>query len=185
MYADHFKHEKTLNLLKRKYFWNNMNKNVKKYVDICSTWYRVKSMRHKSHDMLQSLFIFEKLKQDWTMNFIIDLSFSKHKEILYLSILMMIDCYIKFNLYISSKKTWNVKNLTNALIDEIFIKFEKFVFIITDRDFLFIFKFWSLLCYYLWIRVQYNIVYYSQIDEQIEKQNQIFKSYLKSYVNYQ
>jgi hypothetical protein len=119
------------------------------------------------------------------MNFIIDLSFSKHKEILYLSILMMIDCYIKFNLYISSKKTWNVKNLTNALIDEIFIKFEKFVFIITDRDFLFIFKFWSLLCYYLWIRVQYNIVYYSQIDEQIEKQNQIFKSYLKSYVNYQ
>jgi hypothetical protein len=32
---------------------------------------------------------------------------------------MMIDRYIKFNLYISSKKTWNAENLTNALIDEI------------------------------------------------------------------
>jgi hypothetical protein len=98
---------------------------------------------------------------------------------------MMIDRYIKFNLYISSKKTWNVENLTNTLIDEIFIKFERLVFIIINRNFLFIFKFWSSLCYHLWIRLWYNIVYHSQIDEQIEKQNQIFESYLRSYVNYQ
>jgi hypothetical protein len=170
---------------KKKYFWNNMNKNVKEYVDIYSTCHRIKFVKHKSHDMLQSFFIFKKSKQDWTMNFIIDLSFSKHKEIVYDSMLMMIDRYIKFNLYISSKKTWNAENLTNALIDEIFIKFEKFVFIVTNRDFLFIFKFWSSLCYHLWIRLRYNIVYHSQINEQIERQNQTFEFYLKNYVNYQ
>jgi hypothetical protein len=184
-YVDHFEHEKTFDLLKRKYFWNNMSKNVKKYVDIYSTCHRIKFVKHKSHDLLQSLFIFEKSKQDWTMNFINDLSLSKHKEIVYDSMLMMIDRYIKFNLYISSKKTWNAENLTNALIDEIFIKFEKFVFIVTDRNFFFIFKFWSSLCYHLWIRLRYNIVYHSQIDEQIERQNQIFELYLRSYVNYQ
>jgi hypothetical protein len=184
-YADHFEHERILDLLKRKYFWNNMSKNVKKYVDTCSTCHRIKFVRHKSHDLLQSLFIFEKSRQDWTMNFITDLSFSKHKEIVYDSMLMMIDRYIKFNLYISSKKTWNVENLTNALIDEIFIKFERLVFIVTNRDFLFTFKFWSSFCYHLWIRLQYNIVYHSQIDKQIEKQNQIFESYLRNYVNYQ
>jgi hypothetical protein len=37
----------------------------------------------------------------------------------------------------------------------------------------------------LWIRLRYNIVYHSQTNEQIEKQNQIFEFYLKSYVNYQ
>jgi hypothetical protein len=37
---------------KKKYFWNNMNKNVKKYVDICSTCHRVKLVKHKSHDLL-------------------------------------------------------------------------------------------------------------------------------------
>jgi hypothetical protein len=148
-YADHFKHEKTFDLLKKKYFWNNMNKNVKKYVDICSTCHRVKLVKHKSHDLLQSFFIFEKSRQDWTMNFIADLLFSKHKKIVYNFVLMMIDCYIKFNLYISSKKTWNVENLTNILIDEIFIKFEKLVFIVINRDFLFIFKFWSSFCYHL------------------------------------
>jgi hypothetical protein len=170
---------------KKKYFWNNMNKNVKKYVDICSTCHRIKFVKHKSHDLLQSLSIFEKSRQDWTMNFITDLSFSKHKEVAYDSMLMMIDRYIKFNLYILSKKTWNVENLTNALIDEIFIKFERLVFIVTNRDSLFTFKFWSSLCYHLWIRLRYNIVYHSQIDEQIEKQNQTFESYLRSYVNYQ
>ncbi len=184
-YVDHFEHERIFDLLKRKYFWNNMSKNVKKYVDICSTCHRVKLVRHKSHDLLQSLFILEKSRKDWTMNFITDLSFSKHKKIVYNSMLMLIDRYIKFNLYISSKKTWNVENLTNALIDEIFIKFERFVFIVTNRDFLFTFKFWSSLCYHLWIRLRYNIVYHSQIDEQIEKQNQILESYLQSYVNYQ
>jgi hypothetical protein len=112
-----------------------MNKNVKKYVDIFSTCHRVKLVRHKSHDMLQSLFIFEKSRQDWTMNFIIDLSFSKHKKIVYDSMLMIINRYIKFNLYILSKKTWNAEDLTNALIDDIFIKFERFVFMITNRDF--------------------------------------------------
>jgi hypothetical protein len=183
-YADHFEHKRTFDLLRKKYFWNDISKNVKKYVDICSTCHRVKLVRHKSHDLLQSLFILEKSRQDWTMNFITDLSFSKHREIAYDSMLMMIDRYIKFNLYISSKKTWNAENLTNALIDEIFIKFERLVFIITDRNSLFIFKFWSSLCYHLWIRLRYNIVYHSQIDEQIEKQNQTFESYLRSYVNY-
>jgi hypothetical protein len=184
-YADHFEHKKTLNLLKKKYFWNNMNKNVKKYVDSCSNCHRIKFVRHKSHDLLQALSISENSRQDWTMNFITDLSSSKHRDIVYNSILMIIDRYTKFSLYISSKKTWNAENLTNALIDEIFIKFEKSVFIVTDRESFFIFKFWSSLCYHLWIRLRYNIVYHSQTNEQIEKQNQILEFYLRSYVNYQ
>jgi hypothetical protein len=158
---------------------------TQEYVDTCSTCHRIKFVRHKSHDLLQSFSIFERSRQDWTMNFITDLSFSKHREVVYDSMLMMIDRYIKFNLYISSKKTWNAENLTNALIDEIFIKFEKLVFIVTDRDFLFTFKYWSSLCYHLWIRLRYNIAYHSQIDEQIERQNQTFESYLRNYVNYQ
>jgi hypothetical protein len=51
-YVDHFEHKRTFNLLKRKYFWNNMSKDVKEYVDFCSTCHRVKLVRHKSHDLL-------------------------------------------------------------------------------------------------------------------------------------
>jgi hypothetical protein len=168
-YVDHFKREKTFDLLKRKYFWISMSKDVKEYVDFCSLCHRIKFVRHKSHDLLQALSISENSKQNWTKNFIINLSFSKHRNIVYDFVLMIINRYIKFSLYISSKKTWNVENLTNALIDKIFIKFEKFVFIVINREFFFIFKFWSSLCYHLWIRLRYNIVYYSQTNEQIER----------------
>jgi hypothetical protein len=113
-YVDHFEHERTLNLLKRKYFWNNISKNVKKYVDSCSTCHRVKFVKHKFHDLLQAFSISKSSRQNWTMNFITNLSFSKHRNIVYDSILMIINRYIKFNLYISSKKTWNAENLTNA-----------------------------------------------------------------------
>jgi hypothetical protein len=180
-----FRTRKNIKFVEKKYFWNNMNKDVKKYVNSCSTCHRVKLVRHKSHELLQAFSISKNSRQDWTMNFITDLSFSKHRDIMYDSILMIIDRYIKFSLYISSKKTWNAENLTNALIDEIFIKFERFVFIVTNRKSLFTFKFWSSLCYHLWIRLRYNIVYHSQTNEQIEKQNQIFEFYLRSYVNYQ
>jgi hypothetical protein len=184
-YVDHFEHEKTLNLLKKKYFWNNMNKDVKKYVDSCSICHRIKFVKHKSHDLLQAFSISKSSRQNWTMNFITDLSSSKHRNIVYDSILMIVDRYTKFSLYILSKKTWNAENLTNALIDEIFIKFERLVFIVTNRESLFTFKFWSSLCYHLWIRLRYSIVYHSQTNEQIERQNQTLESYLRSYVNYQ
>jgi hypothetical protein len=61
-YVDHFEHEKTFDLLKKKYFWNNMNKNVKKYVDFCSTCHRIKLVKHKSHDLLQALLISKNLR---------------------------------------------------------------------------------------------------------------------------
>ncbi len=162
-----------------------MSKDVKEYVDSCSTCHRVKVVRHRFHEILQSLSLSKDSRQDWTMNFIIDLSSSKHKSVVHDSMLMIVNRYIKFSLYISAKKIWNVEHLIETLIDEIFIKFERLVFIVIDRDSLFIFKFWSFFCYHLWVRLRYNIVYHSQIDEQIERQNQILETYLRCYVNYQ
>jgi hypothetical protein len=73
------------------------------------------------------------------MNFIIYLSFSKHEKIVYDSILMIIDRYIKFSLYISSKKTWNAENLANVLIDEMFIKLKN-SFLLSRIEILFSFS---------------------------------------------
>ncbi len=180
----HFRHKRTLNSLKRKYFWFNMNKNVKKCVDLYSTCHWVKIVRHKSHKMLQFLLFSNDSKQDWTMKFVIDLSFSKHKNIVYDSMLMIINRYIKFNLYSLVKKVWNIKNLIDAWIDEVFISFDKFVFILIDRHSLLIFKIFTffLLSFMNTITIQYN--YYSQTNEHIEKQNQILVTYLKCYVSY-
>jgi hypothetical protein len=184
-HANHFEYEKTLELLRRKYWWFNMSKNVKEYVISCTKCFLTKSIKHKFYKLLQSLSIFQEFKKNWTMNFIIDLSFNKRREQIYDVILIIIDRYTKYFKYISARKDWTAKHLTNELFDEIFFKQEMSKFIIFDKNSLFTFNFWSNFCYHLRIKIRLNIVFYSQTNEQTKKQNQTLKQYLKIYVNYQ
>ncbi len=89
-HANHFEYEKAFELLRRKYWSLNMLKNVKKYVISCTKCFLTKSIKHKFYELFQSLSIFQKLKKNWTMNFIIDLSFNKRREQIYDVILIII-----------------------------------------------------------------------------------------------
>jgi hypothetical protein len=140
-HANHFEYEKIFKLLRRKYWWFNMSKNVKKYVISCTKCFLRKSIKHKSYELLQSLSIFQKFKKNWTMNFIINLSLSKRREQIYNVILIVINRYTKYFKYISIKKDWTAKHLANELFDEIFFKQEMSKFTIFDRDSLFTFNF--------------------------------------------
>jgi hypothetical protein len=184
-HANHFEYEKILELLRRKYWWLNMSKNVKEYVISCTKCFLTKSIKHKFYELLQSLSISRKLKKNWTMNFIIDLSLSKRREQIYDVILIIIDRYTKYFKYISIRKDWTAKQLTNELFDEIFFKQRMSKFIIFDRESLFTFNFWSNFCYHLRIKIRLNIIFHSQINEQTKRQNQTLKQYLKIYINYQ
>jgi hypothetical protein len=164
-HANHFEYEKTFELLRRKYWWFNMSRNVKKYVILCTKCFLTKSIKHKFYELFQSLSIFQKFKKNWTMNFIIDLSLSKRREQIYDAILIIINRYTKYFKYISTRKDWTTKHLTNELFDEIFFKQEMSKFIIFDRDSLFTFNFWSNFCYHVKIKIRLNIVFHFQTDD--------------------
>jgi hypothetical protein len=159
-HARHFEYEKILELLQKKYWWSNMSKNVKKYVVSCTKCSLTKSIKHKFYELLQSLSIFMKFRKNWTMNFIIDLSLNKRSEQIYDFILIIIDRYTKYFRYISVKKDWTAKQLTNQLFDEIFSKHEMSKSIMFDRNSLFIFNFWFNFCYHLKIKIRLNIVFH-------------------------
>jgi hypothetical protein len=159
-HANHFEYEKTFELLRKKYWWFNMSKNVKKYVISCTKCSLTKSIKHKFYELLQSLSIFQEFRKNWTMNFIIDLSLSKRREQIYDVILIIIDRYTKYFKYISTRKDWTTKHLTNELFDEIFFKQEMSKFIIFERNSLFTFNFWSNFCYHLRIKIRLNIVFH-------------------------
>jgi hypothetical protein len=172
LHANHFKYEKTFEFLRRIYWWLNMSRNVKKYFISCIKCFLIKSIKHKFFELLQSLSIFQKFKNNWTMNFIIDLSLSKRREQIYDVILIIIDRYMKYFRYISTRKDWTAKHLANELFDEIFFKQEMSKSIIFDKDSLFTFNFWSNFCYHLRIKIRLNIVFHFQTDEQTKRQNQ-------------
>ncbi len=160
-HANHFDVKRTLDLMKRKYYWSAMSQNVKKYVNACSACHRIKTVRHKSFEQLQSIFMLKEFRLKWIMNFIIDLLSNVSRKVAYDSILILVNRYTKYARYIRAKQDWTAVQLTDAMIKELFIKCEIFEVIIIDRKSLFISKYWSALCYHLKLALRYNIAFHS------------------------
>ena len=86
--------------------------------------------------------------------------------------------------YISVIKKINAKQLTDVIIKKIVKYHDVSKFIMTDRDFLFISRFYSSLCYVLKIKRKLFTIFYFQIDDQTKRQNNIMKQYLRIHVNF-
>jgi hypothetical protein len=83
----------------------------------------------------------KKLRLKWIMNFITDLSFNVNKEIAYDSIFVFVNRYTKYVRYVRTRQNWIAVQLINAMIKELFIKYEISEIIIIDRENLFISKY--------------------------------------------
>jgi hypothetical protein len=76
----HFDVDKINELLDCKYYWKDIIKDVKEYVNICDICQRVKMKHHLSYDELNTLSRSTDFWQEITINFITDLSLSKWKK---------------------------------------------------------------------------------------------------------
>ena len=119
------------------------------------------------------------------MNFITNLSSSRRRDYVYDAILIIVDRYIKMMRYLSITKKINVFDLEQLLMKEIFLRFDSLEDIVTNRDSVFMSAFWSQVCYQIKIKRRLSTVFYSQTNNQIERQNQILKHYLRVFCNEQ
>ncbi len=179
--ARHFDANKISKLLDRKYYWKSMIKNVKEYINTCDICQRVKMKHHLSYDELKSLLRFTDSWKEITMNFITDLSSSKWKEVVYDSILVIVDHYMKMTHYLFIKKTLTVIKLAKLFFEQIALRYEILNDIIINKDSLFINVFWSEICYHAKMKWWLSIIFHSQTDDQIERQNQTLKHYSQVY----
>jgi hypothetical protein len=113
--------------------------------------------------------MFKESRQDWTMNFITDLSFSKRWNKAYDSILIVIDRYTKYAKYIRARKNWTAMQLTDVLVKKLFTKLKISVFIIIDRESLFIVNYWFVFYYHFKSALRYNTAFHSQTNEQTKR----------------
>ena len=63
-YAKHFNYNKIFDLMKKKYFWIDISKNVKQYVEFCITCRKIKTVKHKLYKFLNFLFMFEDFRKN-------------------------------------------------------------------------------------------------------------------------
>ena len=163
-----------------------MRYTIKKYCETCFICKRFKTSRHKFHDRAKSLFIFIHKWIDINMNFVTKLSLSRAwNEIMYDTILIIVDRLTKIIHYILVTKTINAKNLVEIFIRELVRIHDLLKSIIIDKDFVFISKYWSILCYALKIKRKLSIAFHSQIDDQTKRQNNIMKQYFRFYINFE
>ena len=196
---EHFDVKRILELIRKKYYWSNserdediieqnrnMRAQIEKYCEICVVCKRSKISRHKSYEKLSSFFISKFKWIDLTMNFVTKLFESKTwNEVVYDSILVVMNRLTKMIHYISVTKTMIAKNLAEILIREI-IRLHDFSSSITiNRSSIFIFKYHDSLCYALKIKLKLSTTYHSQIDDQTKRQNSIMKQYFRAFVNFE
>ena len=101
----------------------------------------------------------------------------------YNSILVIIDQFIKMVYYKPVKVTIDTPGLAKLIIDVVVRHYRVLESIVTDRDLLFISKFWSLLCYFLGIKRKLFIAFHPQINGWTKRQNSTIEVYLRAFVN--
>ena len=154
-YTEHFEYEKILELIRRKYWWFNLIRNVKKYFKCCIGCHWVKFTKQKFYDSLEYLSMLKDFCQDWNLNFIIDFFLCRFLNEIYDTILIIVNRSTKYVIYISICKDWKIKNLANAMTNNVFKYFDMLVSIVNNKKSLFrIFD----LSYVIIFRWRYDII---------------------------
>jgi transposase InsO family protein len=174
---------KTTELLRRKFYWKALAKDVGDYVMTCDDCQRSKSRRHLPYSELSPLPLPSGPWKEITMDFITGLPPSRRRGNEYDALLVVVDRYTKMARYIPCNKTVDAIELASILEDEIFGKFGPPNGIVSDRGSVFTSTYWSNICYHLKIKRRLSTAFHPQTDGLMEGQNQTLEAYLRAYCN--
>ncbi len=180
---DHFEILRTMKIIRRYYYWSSMQKTISQYIQNCYICQRSKTSQNKFNELLHSLFILEQWWKNIVMNFIINLSFSKGKNI----ILTVICKLTKKQHYIScftDDEKITAEKTAELMLQWIYWIYNLLDFIVLNQDFQFTFILWKSLCKRLDINLWLFTVYHFQIDDQSEWVNQNIEKYLQFFCLY-
>ena len=139
----HWGVHKTIKAIFYSYYFSHMRKKVQDYVNKCDLCHKIKSARHKIYEEMR---IASTLSQPWAsivMDFIVKLSPSKKllTEVIYDSILIIVDWLTKKVRFIPYKEASDAEELTYTFLQNITVLQELSDEIISDRDKLFMSRF--------------------------------------------
>lgn len=179
--AGHFGRDKTEALLRRKYWWPSLAKDVAERVATCQTCQLMKPRRHRPWGEAQALSMPERAWQEITMDFITDLPPGKLYGRVVDAILVIVDRYTKMNIYVATTKRCDSVELAGILVEAVVRKFGVPRGILTDRGSLFTSQYWSDFAYEARVKHKLSTAFHPQTDGQTERMNQTLEQYLRCY----
>ena len=171
---------KTINRLKPQYYWKKMRTDILRYVKSCDCQ-RNKASNQKPSGLLQPL---EPPHTKWThvtMDFITPLPRSTNGNN---GILVVVDRLSKMIRIIPTKPSLNAPMTAKLYKDHVYRHHGLPLNIISDRDPIFMSKFWKALFQSLGTKLSPSSAYHPQTDGQTEIMNRKIEEMIRSFVNY-
>lgn len=178
--AGHFGVQKTVDLIKRSYWWPKLTPYVTEYIKSCETCARSKAPNHSQYGFLHSLPIPEGPWVSISMDFIVDLPPSDHHT----AILVVVDRFTKMAHFIPCAKAVSASKTVSLFMDHIFRLHGLPKEIVSDRGPQFVSRFWKHLFTACGTKISLSSAYHPQSDGQTERVNQILEQYLRCFVDY-
>ena len=178
--AGHFGTARTLELVKRNYWWPGLVSFVKSYVRSCDTCSRAKVSRQKPAGLLQPLSVPDRPFSSVGLDFITDLPLSGGSN----CILVLVDRLTKTGHFTPCHGPPDAESTANMFMSTIVRQYGIPDQIISDRGPQFISKFWTRLFELLGATVSLTSGYHCQTNGQTERLNQVLEQYLRCYTSY-
>uniref|UniRef100_A0A8C5LUM7 Gypsy retrotransposon integrase-like protein 1 n=1 Tax=Leptobrachium leishanense TaxID=445787 RepID=A0A8C5LUM7_9ANUR len=171
---------KTLEVIKRSFWWPYMKKEIRAYVHHCPTCLQTKSLHTLPQGLLQPLPIPKSPWTDISMDFITELPMSSDCN----TIMVIVDRFSKMAHFIPVKSIPSATKTAHLFIKNVFSLHGLPETITTDRGTQFTSRFWSAFCKCLHRLFCISTAFHPQTNGQTERVNGVLEQYLRCFITH-
>lgn len=167
---------RTLQKIKTRFFWIGMNRRIKEFVAACVTCQQTKILPVRPLGLLQPLPIPEAIWEEISMDFVTGLPLVKGKSV----IIVVVDRLSKYCHLGSLSATYTAVSVAEFFVEHIVRLHGIPTKIVSDRDRVFLSKFWKELFSRSGMTLCMSTAYHPETDGQTEIVNKTIEGYLRS-----
>jgi len=177
--AGHMGQDKTIELIRRNFWWPKMNERIIDFVRSCPECQRNKASRHQPYGLSSPLELPYAPWQSIAMDFITELPLSEGCDQLW----VIIDRFTKMAHFLPLRKEGkSAADLAVIFAREVWKHHGLPTDIVSDRDSRFTSETWKEFLQLLGIRSRMSTAFHPQTDGQTERLNQTIEAYLRAFV---
>jgi len=177
----HFAVEKTLEKLRRDFFWPEMERELKEYVRSCDQCQRTKPSNQQPAGLLHPLPIPSRNWESVSMDFLTGLPKTQRGKD---AIFVVVDRLSKMCHLCPTTKDASAPDIARLFFSDIFRLHGMPTSIVSDRDAKFTSNFWKALFDLCGVDLRLSSAYHPQTDGQTERTNRTLEQVLRNYINH-
>ncbi|KAJ0534568.1 putative nucleotidyltransferase, Ribonuclease H [Helianthus annuus] len=176
--AGHFGRDKTVALVKERFYWPKLTKTVSTVLKRCRTCHIAKT-RRTNQGLYTPLPVPQRPWEDVSLDFVLGLPLTQRKKD---SIMVVVDRFSKMAHFLPCVKTFDASQVAKLYFNEIVRLHGVPKTITSDRDVKFVSHFWRTLWKRLGAKLQFTTSHHPQTDGQTEVTNRSLGNLLRSLV---